>query len=222
MVRSVGQSQTISHHLATVDHAVVARLYGAQIVSERQIRATEQELRTRHQRTTDDELRRTRFWVSVASRVDATVGGAAPTHTPDFGMVWPGEHGDIAVVGEIELARKSIDEYTAALETAWASGQTQWWWPIQKASRERLIQAATDSLTSDGRRTTGSVREVAGRPVWWESDDGRIRIYPSLWAGGWNASDLASFDPHAVYETLRSPLTGRADVEARIDPGSSG
>jgi hypothetical protein len=82
---------------------------------------------------------------------------------------------------------------------------------MQKAARERLIAEA-------GNVAAGRERVVDGRSVWWESEDRKIRVFPSVWNGGWNNADLATFDPRKVYDRMLNPLTGRADVEQRIDP----
>lgn len=206
VIRSVGQSSTISHHLAVVDHCVVARVHGARVAAERQIRATEQEV-AKTGKATAGELRRTRFWVSVAPDHDARWGGTPPTHTPDAGWVWPN---GAVTAAEIELARKSVKTYQDALRTAYTSGLPTWWFPMQRGARENLIEASKNAAPV-------APVTVDGRVAWWGSADDMIRIYPSLWNGGWN-SDLASFDPRAIYASMLSPVTGSNEAGQRIDP----
>ncbi|MCR6706206.1 MAG: hypothetical protein NVV66_16450 [Cellulomonas sp.] len=166
MIKSVGQSQAISHHLAIVDHACVFRAHGALLVSEREIRASEQELARRDAKTTDGELRSKRFWVAVAPKWDAALG-APPTHTPDLGVAIDGGFAS----AEIELAVKGSATYAASLSSTHASGMTALWFPMQKAARGRLIEQA-DKIAA------GRERVVDGRRAWWEvrgPQDPRLR-----------------------------------------------
>jgi len=218
VIRSVGQSATIQHHLSSVDHAIALRIAsGARVVSERQIRATETEVAKRSLRDTDETLRANRHWVAISGTWQAGDApellierGGAISHTPDVGAQWDDR---FAVRGEVELARKDLKTYRRDLHAMYGSDSVpaQWWFPAQAGARKLLIEAA-------GQIAPGGIVEVDGRPAWWASHDDRIRVYPKLWFGGFNTVDLATFDPRAAYATMLNPRTGRRDAEAQIDP----
>lgn len=186
-VKALPTTQNFSHDVTAVEHLLHYRAWGAEIVTVREMIASEKDLNAPNQKTIE---RKPKHWIST--RPNAVLH-AEPTHTPDGGALLDGSSWQI----EVELACKNTRTYRADIEAMLTGPHRIIWHTEQTAAREHLIEAARTLLPGE-----------PGPDATWRSNDYRLWIVPSLGRGPVDG-ESAGFDAVAYLAGLVHPTTGK-------------
>ncbi|NTW40361.1 MAG: hypothetical protein HGA44_10820, partial [Cellulomonadaceae bacterium] len=202
-VKGIPVGSRFTHDLVAVEHLLAWRVWGAEVVTVREMLASEGDLNGTNQRR--QRQRKPKYWIAQRP-VPALL--AESTHTPDGGAVL----GDSSWQIEVELACKDVAVYRADLEAMLDGPHRMVWYVDQARARERLIAAARTVTGGTGTEWEGDR---------WRSDDQRIVIMPLLGRGpvdgerpDFDAVAYAAGVVHPIARTLTPKNTARADLRA--------